>query len=98
MSADVLLVTGSSGLIGSAVVKRFAGDFMIVGFDRETSPHPPAEAECVCADLASEESVREAFARLRYGYGPRAVRAPPRPRAARCRPGPIRRPRHDRGS
>jgi nucleoside-diphosphate-sugar epimerase len=31
----ILLVTGSSGLIGLAVVRGLAGDFTVVGFDKE---------------------------------------------------------------
>jgi nucleoside-diphosphate-sugar epimerase len=67
----VVLVTGSSGYIGSAVIKRFAGHFDLVGLDRETSPHPPIEAECVCVDLTSDESVATALARVRVAHGAR---------------------------
>ncbi len=65
----VILVTGSSGLIGSAVIKRLARDFQVVGFDREGDPYPPTEAECVCVDVTSEESVQAGLSRLRYAYG-----------------------------
>ncbi|MGH9955269.1 MAG: NAD-dependent epimerase/dehydratase family protein, partial [Nitrososphaeraceae archaeon] len=47
---DVVVVTGGSGYIGSAVVKKLAGQFRVVAFDRETSPHPAVVAECVCID------------------------------------------------
>lgn len=66
---EVILVTGSSGLIGSAVVKRFAESFNVVGFDRAGPPYPPPVAECVCVDPASEESVQYGLDRVRYGYG-----------------------------
>src|SRR4051794_3665466 len=46
----VILVTGSSGLIGSSVVNRLAEKFRVIGFDREGPPHPPPTAECVCVD------------------------------------------------
>src|SRR5439155_9628962 len=68
---DVVLVTGSSGLIGSATVRRFAERFTVIGFDRAGDPHPPKEAECVCVDMTSEESVKAALARVRYAYGER---------------------------
>lgn len=68
---EVLVVTGSSGLIGRAVVKRLARDFRVVGFDREGWPNPPREAECVCVDLSSEASVQAAFERVDYAYGRR---------------------------
>ena len=65
----VALVTGSSGLIGRAVVKSLARSFQVVGFDREGWPHPPREAECVCVDLTSNVSVAAAIERVRYAYG-----------------------------
>lgn len=65
----VIIVTGSSGLIGSSVIERLAEEFTVIGFDREGSPHPPPMAECVCVDLTSEESVRQGLARVRQGYG-----------------------------
>jgi nucleoside-diphosphate-sugar epimerase len=68
---EVILITGSSGLIGSAAVNRLAARFRVVGFDRDGPPHPPPAAECVCVDLTSDESVHEALARVRYGYGER---------------------------
>jgi nucleoside-diphosphate-sugar epimerase len=66
---DVVIVTGGSGMIGSAVVRRLAEEFTVVGFDREGPPYPPPEAECVCVDLTSDESVRAALDRVRRGYG-----------------------------
>lgn len=66
-----ILVTGSSGLIGTAVCNRFGARFNVVGFDRYGPPHPPPSAECVCVDITSDESVREALERVRVGYGSR---------------------------
>lgn len=68
---DVVVVTGSSGYIGSAVVERLAETFTVVGFDRETSPHPPAAAECICIDVTSDDSVAAGMERLRTAYGDR---------------------------
>ena len=67
----VVLVTGSSGFVGNAVIKKFADHFALVGFDRETSPHPPIDAECVCIDITSDKSVDTALARVRVAYGGR---------------------------
>ncbi len=67
---EVVVVTGSSGLIGAPVVRRFAERFRVVGFDKEGGKHhPPAVAECVCVDLTSDESMRGALERIRIGYG-----------------------------
>jgi nucleoside-diphosphate-sugar epimerase len=69
--SGVVIVTGSSGFIGRAVIGALAPDFTLVGFDRETPPHPPAEAECVCIDLTDDRSVAAAFKRVRTAYGER---------------------------
>lgn len=61
-------MTGSSGFIGSAVIKRLAESFTMVGFDNEGGTHPPPVAECVCVDVSSEKSVALGFERLRYAY------------------------------
>ena len=68
---DIVIVTGSSGLIGSAVVRRLAEHFSVIGFDREGDPHPPTQAERVCVDVTSEDSIRAGLARVRYAYGKR---------------------------
>jgi nucleoside-diphosphate-sugar epimerase len=65
---DVVIVTGSSGLIGSAVINRVAENFRIVGFDREGPPHPPPAADCVSVDLISDESVQRGLSRVRLEY------------------------------
>ncbi len=38
---DLVVVTGSSGFIGSALINKFAGRFALVGFDRMASHAPP---------------------------------------------------------
>ena len=68
---EVILVTGSSGRIGYAAAKQLAKSFRMVGFDRDGMPHPPREAECVCVDLTSNESVQAGLERVRYEYGDR---------------------------
>ncbi|SEP43564.1 vitamin K epoxide reductase family protein [Nitrosovibrio sp. Nv6] len=68
---NVVVITGSSGYIGSALVKKLAEQFRVVAFDRETSPHPPVIAECICIDLTADDSIAAALARLRTAYGGR---------------------------
>ena len=68
---DVVIITGSSGYIGSAVIEKLADRYRVIGFDRELSPHPPPAAECICIDLTSDASVEAAFSRVRVAYGGR---------------------------
>jgi nucleoside-diphosphate-sugar epimerase/uncharacterized membrane protein len=57
-----LIVTGSSGRIGSSFIERVGDTYTEMGFDREGPPHPPPETEQVIAcDLSSDESVRAAL-------------------------------------
>ena len=68
-SKEVIIVTGSSGLIGTSVIKRLSENYRLVGLDNTGYPFPPREAECVCYDITSEGSIRAAMERVRYGYG-----------------------------
>jgi nucleoside-diphosphate-sugar epimerase len=68
---QIVLITGSSGLIGAAVVRRLAEEFTVIGFDKDGNPYPPPQAECVCVDLTSDKSVRDGFERVQYAYGRR---------------------------
>lgn len=70
---EVVVVTGSSGLIGTAVIKRLAQDYQMVGLDNVGFPYPPREAECVSFDITSDESMARSFDRIRYAYGNRIV-------------------------
>jgi nucleoside-diphosphate-sugar epimerase len=62
---EKVLVTGSSGLIGSAVVERFAQHFDVIGLDRPGAPYPPPAAECVDVDLSSDQSVQVGLRQVR---------------------------------
>ncbi|MEJ4089099.1 NAD(P)-dependent oxidoreductase [Galbibacter orientalis] len=66
---EVILVTGSSGLIGFSLIQKLAKNYRIVGLDRVGPPYPPLEAECVNFDITNEESIAMAMERIRYGYG-----------------------------
>ncbi len=68
---EVVIVPGSSGYIGSALIKKFAERYRLVGLDRENPPHPPPVAECVCIDLTSDASTEAALQRVRTAYGER---------------------------
>ncbi len=66
---DVIVISGSSGLIGSALIHKIASQYRLTGLDNAGHPYPPAEAECVCLDITSDESLKFAFERIRYEYG-----------------------------
>jgi nucleoside-diphosphate-sugar epimerase len=68
---DTVIITGSSGFIGSALINNFAGRYALVGFDRAVVRQPPPAAECVCIDLTSERATASALDRVRTAYGNR---------------------------
>lgn len=68
---DVVIVTGSTGFIGSALINRFADQFRLIGLDRAATHQPPPAAECVCIDLTSEGAVAAGMQRVRTAYGSR---------------------------
>ena len=66
----LVLITGSSGSIGSAVMRRFAERFAeVVGFDREAPAPPPPGCTAVPVDIASDDSVREGLRIIREHHG-----------------------------
>jgi nucleoside-diphosphate-sugar epimerase len=68
-TSELIIVTGSSGLIGSAVTDRLRHRYQVVGFDRDGNPEPPPEVENICVDLSSDRSIGRGLARVRYAYG-----------------------------
>jgi nucleoside-diphosphate-sugar epimerase/uncharacterized membrane protein len=67
-----IIVTGSSGLIGSAFIDRASNRYREFGFDRKGPPHPPPATEhLIDCDLTSDESVRAALAQVRERDGVR---------------------------
>ncbi len=66
----IVLVTGSSGRIGSAVMRRFAGRFgEVVGFDREAPKSVPPGCIYIPVEITSDESVSEGLRMLREHHG-----------------------------
>jgi nucleoside-diphosphate-sugar epimerase len=70
----IVIVTGSNGRIGDAVMKRFAGRFSdVVGFDRKAPNPPPPGCTYVAVEITSDESVREGLRMIRKHHGTRVV-------------------------
>lgn len=68
---QVVLVTGSSGYLGGAIIRRLADKYTLVGLDRPGGKAPPECAVQVEVDLGSDESVREALEKVRSQFGDR---------------------------
>ena len=66
-----IIITGSSGMIGSPLCAMLGATYNAVGFDRAGAPYPPIEVECVSVDLTAGDRIRRALARVRFAYGPR---------------------------
>jgi nucleoside-diphosphate-sugar epimerase len=70
-SEELVLVTGSSGYIGSAVVQRLSRQYRVVGLDREGLSPPEGATEAVDVDLGSDESVERALRHVQDKHGDR---------------------------
>ena len=70
--SGTIIVTGSNGTIGDAVMRRLAGRFeSVVGFDRKAPTPPPPDCVYMPVEITSDESVREGLRLLREHHGAR---------------------------
>jgi nucleoside-diphosphate-sugar epimerase len=69
--SDIVLVTGSTGLIGSAVARRLAPSFTVIGLDTHPPDDPEPARERIYLDLTNDDSVRTAFELVQAKYGSR---------------------------
>ncbi|HYD72324.1 MAG TPA: NAD-dependent epimerase/dehydratase family protein, partial [Candidatus Binatia bacterium] len=69
----VVLVTGSSGFIGGAVIRALSARFDIVGLDRDIPKTQTAQFDAVKVDLSSERSIGQALHRVREEHGDEIV-------------------------
>ena len=70
MNKGIIIVSGSNGSIGTAVMERFSGRFDdVVGFDRKAPKPPPPGCTAVPVDITSDESVREGLRVIRDHHG-----------------------------
>jgi nucleoside-diphosphate-sugar epimerase len=68
---DTVVITGSSGLIGSALATRLHRAYAVVGFDRAGGADPPPEIEAIDFDVTSDDSVRNGLRQVRKRHGDR---------------------------
>jgi uncharacterized protein YbjT (DUF2867 family) len=66
-ASDIVLVTGSSGFIGRAVVARLGKSYTVIAGPCRSAESPAAVAEAIDVDLKSDESVHAALERVRAG-------------------------------
>lgn len=65
----IVIVTGSNGRIGEAVMQRFAGRFdAVIGTDR-SAPEPPEGCVYVPVEVTSDDSVRKGLSVIREHHG-----------------------------
>jgi nucleoside-diphosphate-sugar epimerase len=65
----VVLITGSEGLIGDALVRAFTGKYRVAGFDIARPHKDPVELDFIDCDLTDDKSVREALDALEQREG-----------------------------
>src|SRR3546814_12120523 len=62
---NIVIVTGSSGFIGRAIVAKLVERYAIVGFDLHEPSELPPSASFEGIELTSDDSVRHALAQVR---------------------------------
>jgi nucleoside-diphosphate-sugar epimerase len=65
----VILITGSSGLIGKRIINRLSDNYQCVGLDKMGNPMANKKTENICFDITDPRSVEAALQRIKYAYG-----------------------------
>ncbi len=69
-TSGLILVTGSNGRIGSAVMKRLTGKYgQVIGFDQKAPTPPPPDCVRIAVDTSSDNSLNESLKMLRAHHG-----------------------------
>lgn len=71
MDNNVVLISGSSGMIGAAVARRLAGSYAVVGLDNDAPQQVQPMLEHVHVDLKALDSIQTALRHVRIAYGER---------------------------
>src|SRR4029453_269825 len=70
---ETVIITGSSGLIGSATAKWLAPLHAVVGFDVVPPAVSPSNVEWMSVDLNSPESIRKGLNKVSHDHGERVA-------------------------
>jgi nucleoside-diphosphate-sugar epimerase len=68
---EIVLITGSCGLLGSAITKKLAEQYEVVGFDIVESPPPVPFSAYHRVDLTSDQSLQNGMDEVRARWGDR---------------------------
>ncbi|MEO5573662.1 MAG: NAD(P)-dependent oxidoreductase [Gammaproteobacteria bacterium] len=66
---ELVLITGSSGLVGTQAAQKLAESFTVAGLDRDSCS--ASGLEFIHCDIGSAKDVRDAFDKVRANYGQR---------------------------
>jgi nucleoside-diphosphate-sugar epimerase len=66
---DIVIVTGSSGFIGEALVAKLAGSYDVIGLDLRPPKKLPDGASFQEIDVTSDKSVQQSLQKLRKRQG-----------------------------
>ena len=69
MTRPLVLVTGSAGYLGTAVVQALVADHQVIGLDKASPSSPLAGSDFIECDLTRDDSVIEALDTVRQRHG-----------------------------
>jgi len=69
----VILITGSSGFIGSALARRLSPHYYIVGIDSTKPDYDPLGMSHYEVDITSSENMEKTLAEISGKFGPRLI-------------------------
>lgn len=69
LKKELVIVTGSSGLIGSKLIDLLKDRYQVIGLDKVGDPYASEKVENITIDLTSTESIEKALDRVKYVYG-----------------------------